>query len=534
MYRIIIVDDEPLILTGISSLLNWEDYDCTIVGKATNGLIAFDLIKELKPDIVITDIRMPVLNGLELIEKCNYAGFTFASIVLTNLEEFQLAKKALTLGASDYLIKLDLTAEELIGALTHAQKNCDLLIRKEMHPQSPLLRETQLWHDYFTQLLVLRQKEAVPPKKDPDTYAFPVPILFSLHHINIEFMADNEKTDISQISSQIGDIVSGIASRLFPAHTLLNYRQNIYLLVCALSTQQQENNYKHIMETFCHKLNTAFKTYFELTAAFGIGSPPGTLECLTESLHQAGIALDYYYYDSHSNVVFYQNQIIHKSNANAFNINFLKKDLAASVQQNDSLQLQHIFEQIIDLFTLCKPNKEHALSACINIYIYLYSFFETESNNYLDVFPYSINIVDYLNQLSSLSDILKWLDCFCGKLCKLLNDRRENPSDKLVEKAKRYVMNHYQEKLALAEVAHALNISAGHLSITFKKYTGETLSDYIAKVKIDHAKELIRTQQYLMYEIADLLGFENAYYFSKVFKKVTGLSPRDYEKNSTA
>ena len=70
MYRVIIVDDEPLILAGIASLITWEEYDCTIIGKATNGPSAFDMIMELKPDIVITDIRMPVLNGLELVEKC--------------------------------------------------------------------------------------------------------------------------------------------------------------------------------------------------------------------------------------------------------------------------------------------------------------------------------------------------------------------------------------------------------------------------------------------------------------------------------
>ena len=78
MYRVIIVDDEPLILAGIASLITWEEYDCTIIGKATNGPSAFDMIMELKPDIVITDIRMPVLNGLELVEKCKDEGCTFA------------------------------------------------------------------------------------------------------------------------------------------------------------------------------------------------------------------------------------------------------------------------------------------------------------------------------------------------------------------------------------------------------------------------------------------------------------------------
>ena len=92
MYRIILVDDEPLILAGIASLIQWESLGCTLVGKATNGPNALELIRETQPDIVITDIRMPVMDGLELIGRCREEGMEFSFIVLTNLEEFHLAR----------------------------------------------------------------------------------------------------------------------------------------------------------------------------------------------------------------------------------------------------------------------------------------------------------------------------------------------------------------------------------------------------------------------------------------------------------
>ena len=121
MYRVILIDDEPLILAGITSLICWEDHDCVIVGKATNGHKAIDLILETNPDIVITDIRMPVMNGLEVIETCQKQNLEFAFICLTNLEDFQLAKQALRLGAIDYLVKLDLKPQALIQALNTAK-----------------------------------------------------------------------------------------------------------------------------------------------------------------------------------------------------------------------------------------------------------------------------------------------------------------------------------------------------------------------------------------------------------------------------
>ena len=89
------------------------------------------------------------------------------------------------------------------------------------------------------------------------------------------------------------------------------------------------------------------------------------------------------------------------------------------------------------------------------------------------------------------------------------------------------IHEHYKEKLALSDIADYLKISSGYLSSTFSRYMSRTVSDYIAEVKIEHAKELIGSGQYLFYEIADQLGFESAYYFSKVFKKVMGMSPKD-------
>lgn len=525
MYRIVLVDDEPLILAGIASLVNWEDYDCTIVGKATNGPSAYDMILELQPDILITDIRMPVLNGLELVEKCQQAGCAFAFIVLTNLEEFQLVRKALSLGASDYLVKLDLDPQSLTASLARAKENCDLLVKKHHHQAMNSLVSKDQDSSYFSSLLLMGE-DAPVPSDIQNRYTHPFTILFSLEPTHISFNADDTPLDFNHISQQLMDIVGGISSRTFQASTMLNYDSHTYLLAASLKDMEK---FTEDVRQFCQKCITALKTYFELRPVFGISMVKNSARDLPLALRESSTALEYYYYNSASPIVFYEGQTFHKSRAHNFNINFLKKDLSASIQQNDSQKMQSIFDQIIELFEDYKPNKEPAISVCINIYTYLYSFFDKD-DTYQDIFPYTINIASQLKRLNSLSAILEWLQIFCGKLCRLLDERKENRSDKVVDQAKSYIEEHYQEKLTLTEIADTLNISSGYLSNNFKKFTGMTLSDYIAHVKIEHAKELIDTHQYLMYEISDMLGFDNPYYFSKVFKKVTGISPREHEK----
>ena len=510
MYRVIIVDDEPLILAGIASLITWEEYDCTIIGKATNGPSAFDMIMELKPDIVITDIRMPVLNGLELVEKCKDEGCTFSFIVLTNLEEFHLVRKALSLGASDYLVKLDLNEEALAASLARAKEACELLVSQKQHQLlNDLMKDNQenASKNYLSQLLLSGNNPEVPDKVRAE-YPDPFLLLFSISPINIAFETDDDPYDFHQISKQLMDILGGIATRTFRCHTLLEFRTDTYLLAASL---KDGDVFETVVSEFCQKMTVALKTYFEFSAVFGVSRRKSDISHLKDALSEA-----------------------HMSRAKDFNINIFKKDLSAAIAQNDSDKLAAVFGQIITLFKENQPGKDQAASACINLYTYLYSYFESADNSYGDIFPYAINVAGRLYQFNSLADILTWLQSFCSKLCRLLNDRKSTRSDKLVEQARAYVDEHYMEKLTLADIADCLNISAGHLSNTFKKLTGSTLSDYIATVKIEHAKELIDTHQYLMYEISDMLGFDNPYYFSKVFKKVTGISPREHENRTPA
>lgn len=123
MTKVLLVDDEPLMLVGLESMLEWKDYDIKICGTARNGGQALELIEEKRPDIVITDIKMPVKNGLELVQSCREIyGRIPLFILLTAVEEYQYVKQAIHYQAVDYLVKLELTEEMLVTSLTKAKE----------------------------------------------------------------------------------------------------------------------------------------------------------------------------------------------------------------------------------------------------------------------------------------------------------------------------------------------------------------------------------------------------------------------------
>ena len=286
MYRIVLIDDEPLVLAGIASLIPWEEYDCTIVGKATNGNSAMELILELNPDIVITDIRMPVMNGLELIEACQRQGCEFAFLLLTNLEDFQLAQQAVRLGATDYLVKLDLQPQALIDALERAKDSCDLMKshhKKELY--SFLLKDSQaqMERSYFTQLLNPQKEEFLINSEIEKNYPFVYLILFQMMPEQIHF-GQTDSYDFQFIHSQLLDIISGISSRYFAHCTALpQEKDTLVLAVCP----KPENDSEKSLSDFCSKIKVALSTYFALTAQFGISKRKEQLSELSEAFLEA-------------------------------------------------------------------------------------------------------------------------------------------------------------------------------------------------------------------------------------------------------
>lgn len=528
MYRIMIVDDEPLILAGITSLLNWEEYQYKIVGKASNGQQALSQMEELRPDIVITDIKMPAMDGITFLRTAREKGYDAEFILLTNLEEFSLAKEAFHLGVVDYLVKLELSEEELIRALENASSRC-LKKKKQQEPaaaQEAVTMEERI-RNYFRYLLIYDMEApadetllAVMNVR----FSMPLVMLINFNYgfegFSKAFTRDDQKKVMGLSEHIIGDMIKGF----FDQTCFLRREQNGFVLILSLSGVE---DYREQIQIMSGRLRQVMKDYFEVPISIAVSQAGSSMQEVQELLYQAMNAMNYTYYESEEGVVFYSERCEENSkHSNNFNINFLKKDLTGAIWNNDSAMFSDIMSQIIELFSECRPSRTQAVNACNNLYYFITSLIENREDC---VFPYAVDIVGQLNRMDSLGVVLQWLRGFCREVMGILDSYKESRGDKNIDLAKRYIFEHYKEKITLGQAASALSLSQGYLSSTFKKQTGKGFSDYVTEVKIEKAKELIQTHDYMMYEISDMLGFDTQYYFSAVFKKITGQTPTEYE-----
>lgn len=547
MYQVLLVDDEPLILTGIQSMINWEDYDCVITDKASNGKQALEKMEKSMPDIVITDIKMPVMTGIEFMQECRDRGYDTVFILLTNLEEFSLAKSALALGAADYLVKMEMTQEMMGNSLKRATEMCnqkriltDKIPHREFHPKDVKQTATGFFRDILEKAGNLsdefRKKWQEPVEKMGLEQLYENGVLMWIRPYKDRDLFENvSEDDRKEMLDYAQSLMEQFMNRIHSGCCTLVWKR-MGILAILPGQNRTEKYYRDTGKKICNIL----EDYFGCQTLVAISAPMEDIWGGSKrALSQIKKIQEFYYYHSNEPVVLVSDVEAHfweerHARHDTFDISFLKKDLRQALVQQDKEKVNSVFEELSALFTEFHPAREQVVNACANLYYFFLSYVE-EDALIKEEMPYPSVVMEILLECFTLKAHTRWLLKFGSWVGNTMeNFHRGSKTDKIVEAAKEYVRENYGEKLTLAAIASKIGISQGYLSSVFKKQTGGNLNDYINQMKIEKAKELLEKHEYMMYEISDMLGFENPYYFSKVFKKLTGITPSEYEMHRAA
>lgn len=524
MYQVLLADDEPIILSGIKFLIGWEKCGCQIAATARNGQQALEKIRALHPDIVVCDIAMPVMTGTELLQTVAAESPGTVFIMLTNHPDFDLARQSLRFAAVDYLLKSQLTAETLEQALARACAERDRRAK---------LAQAQLVDSYLAessrQILdsaILRVVQAPAGASMQETAA-----VLAQHHIldgwgmayiplNFPISpAEGDSQQLRQLFNWELEVADKLAETLFSQHSLFcpdEQYQSMFLLGWGFARADWHDK----MLQFATKLSSASATIVRATPrvlATEFFSGEGQLE---ECRRQLFSLRDYFYLTSQGRVFF---QDLTLPAFQPLGLAGLPQRLAAELRAKNAAGVSSLMERAIARVRDTPHEKSQALWLCGEIYSAAQEALGAER------FPSSPRRLREIESLATRGHVVHWLEQLLNELTACLEQYASGKSA-LIEKARQYVIDNVDKRIMLQDAADYVCISPGYLSALFKKQYGVNFVDYINQVKMERACELIREGRYKIYEIADLLSFENAYYFSRVFKRHTGMTPTEYQK----
>ncbi len=527
MINLLIADDEPLVQAGIKSMLNWEDYDINIIGTATNGAVAYNMIKEHSPEIVITDIKMPLMSGLELAKKCYEEGMTLpVFIILTSYEEFQFVKEALTYQVVDYLVKLELTPEILGESLKRAIGKMSELQKKISGADSSISSIYLLKEQFYTRLVLnLFESEHQFETQfnnlniDFNYRAFAASYI-EIQSTKLPSMSSEKRLNLYTSSLQI---VRELTAKYIPCH-VLSLDTKHFAIIFFLDKDTEE--FKEIIRSTIEQVSYMLYNYYSVTILASIGAvvkKPMQIASSFQDAKQIFLQLT-----PEQPLLFAEDTPYDKPLRNVFNMSLFKEDIRKAYAEFDEKALYAIFTSIMELFQNRPAHYVQALDAAGNILYLSLSLLNNGEQIVSEIFKNKCNSYRSLYELTNVEQILEWLTIFRDGLCKSFATHNKDYKNHIVINVKKYINEHVEEKLTLNKVAEVFNISPNYLSVLFSKYNDLGFTDYINQSKIDSAKKMMTNGDLKIYEISDVLGFESAFYFSRVFKKVTGVSPRDY------
>lgn len=533
MVKLLLADDEPLVLIGLQSMIHWEDYDIQICGTAHNGQQALELIEKFSPDIVIADIKMPLKSGLEVMKICRekYSRLPLF-IILTSYEEFQFVREAISSQAVDYLVKLELTPEALTQSIAKALGILrDLKKDKMVRPVPEERGGMQPFYDkFFVRLLnslfengeqYLRQKKELGVDFSFDAY-----VSCYCEILDIEKKDMSTEKLVKLYSSTLQMIRETITKFMACYITSLDMR---YFNITFCLTEQELPRYREVLEEVLGKAIKIVYNYFNVRLICAVGTPVEDPFNLSESFYTARLVLPSA--GPEHPVAFSENSGKSVNQEDAFDISLYKGSITKAYEELNPDALFELITKITEYFTEHSSHRLQAMDAACNLLYMAISMLPDGEETIAQIFADDPESFRCIYKKHTTAEIVDWMLHLRDGLCEALRSRKQSYKSRIVSNVQKYIRENLNKKLNLNEVSALFGFSPNYMSQLFARYAGCSFVEYITQEKIAAAKEMMAAGNEKIYEIAEKLGFESAFYFSKVFKKVEGCSPRDYIKN---
>jgi two-component system response regulator YesN len=498
MIRVVLADDEPMIVKGLSKLIKWKKFHMEIVGTAFSGTEALELVRDKKADLLISDINMPELSGIELLKKLNEEQSKTKVIFISGFHEFEYAHAAIKFGAVDYLLK-PINQEQLEMALAKAFKGNPI-------DQMDIEEEPAMIPDSY-------------PEKGPGFYSVLNCRFSSYSFINLE----KSEKDIMRFSTAnlLRDYILNREN-----HWIINKGNDIFLILF----HENHDALNRIIQEFPGKAISHIKEKLNETLIIAVGKTVTESSMLNEAYQTSLETMENRFFCSDKSVLYYKNSAVKRYSID--DLYTLQGEMIEAIQKNDLKTMQCKTDSYFNVLKdVTFGNREATISFCLGTVISIKKSLE-KNNVHLEILDFDDqNFLREMHTMLSFIELAQWIGEFFKKIFYQTEYHRENQTHPEIHKIKSFIAENYSENIKLQDLADIVYLHPNYLSGHFKKLTGQNFKDYLTCIRMDEAEKLFLSSDLKIYEIAEKVGFTDYRHFSEVFKKKFGVSPRDYKKN---
>ena len=512
MYRILIVDDEFLVRLGLKTTIDWNAHGYDVVGEASNGNEALEMVASLKPDIILVDIKMPLMDGLDFIKRAKEISRDLSFLILTNYESFQYAKRAVQLGVSQYLLKSEINGEVLLAALEEITKGYQEQAKRSRGSDWERMKylSSSLSRGQINRPIAEERLE-IPPRG-----LFPNPTYAVIkYHCNISSM--NEQS-IGMLSKTMASLVTAE----YPGVTYVEVFFQMHYYLTLIVPVDRDVDISVFFRDKSQMIARKIKYYFSAALRGGISEalPP---EKIPEMLNQAERARRSCFFGNEPFIMYdsgFQGQLremekVHVSSSRT----------AAFLTDGDYEGIRSYVRNIFEILRR-QMNYANVRHAFFDFLSNGKSFLEKLDGEEKELLSARLDY-DNWNALTSIDEAENYIYDVFEMLIQQTHDGGARYSIS-VRKSISYIEENYALNITLQDVADHVSISKNYLSMLFKQETGINFVSYLNRYRIEKAKQLLTTTNMKIYEIADSVGFYSPYYFSKVFKEITKMQCKEY------
>ncbi|MBU5441229.1 response regulator [Paenibacillus sp. MSJ-34] len=536
MYTLLIADDEPSTRTGLNDYFDWASCGITVIGTAEDGDSAYRLFVERQPSIILTDVLMPVMDGIALAGRIRENHSNVPIIFISGHDDIEYMKSALQMDAVDYILKPIQFAElanvmrKTVSRLQEADRRNELMagMNARLSQSLPLLKEK-----FFSALIQDGAKSAVDLQRQLDFLDIGLPQtgLYCACIISVD-QYSNRLGALSERDKQlISFALLNISQELIDAFRggyAFEHRQGEFVCIVRMDMDEDEG----ALHSLAQRLQQTLSNLLKLSVTIGIGRSVTGLGQLPVSYAMAVNAVNQKLFLGSSSIIWMDS--LQTGEESLFKLTQRESSaFVASLRAGDEEKTLSLLELIYQKLSQhpCMSRRQ-----CQNLFLQLF----LNSSNIRMELGLSSDETDkeesrFWEQMASLelaADMKELLAEHVRRICEAVRNKRNDRSSNVIEQTKAIIHNRFGENLTIQQIADEIYLTSTYLCLIFKQETGFTINEYLTHVRMENAKTMLRDPRHKMYDICYSVGYTDPSYFTKQFKKHTGYTPKEYREHA--